>query len=199
MHRFAPISVLTAVLVTFFALPAARSQTVEFYATAAPTYLNHLYTVTGSGSNAGSDFSGYWFIPPTAGVTLNFEKPGPVTLGLDFRGSPKLGTPGLGSFLVGLKLNVKTAPFHLKPYGQLSLGYLDQSHTTGAGASAVTSSQAYLGFELLSGVDYPVASHIDIRIVEVGLGVTRYSAATGTNTNPSPSIVSLQSGVVVHF
>jgi hypothetical protein len=194
MHRFAPV----LVLVGLFAVPAARSQTVQIYGTVAPTYLNHLYTVTGS-TNPSTSTSGYWFVPPNAGLTLNFTKPGPVSVGLDFRGGPKIGTPGLGSFLVGIKVGVKPTVFQLKPYGQFSMGYLDQSHTTGSGLSATTNSQAYFAVEILGGVDYPVAPHIAIRVVEVGVGLTHYGANTGSNTSANPSIFSLQSGVVLNF
>jgi len=196
MHRFARIAVQFAALLSLSAALAAHAQTVQVYATAAPTYLTRLYTVNGSGATTSSDYSGVWFVPPNAGFTLSSTKPGAVNWGLDFRGGPKLGTPGLGSFLVGAKMSVKPTAFHLKPYGQLSIGYLDQSHKTGSGASQVTSSQSYLGVELLGGVDYPVAHHFEIRIVEIGVGFTHYGVSTGSNTSPNPAILSLQSGLV---
>ena len=192
MRRFAPF----AFVFCLFALPAAHSQTVEIYATAAPAYLSRMYTVTGSGATAGYDYSGVWFVPPNAGLTLSSNKPGAVNFGLDFRGGPKFGTPGLGSFLIGAKMSLKPTALHLKPYLQLSLGYLDQSHKTGSGSSAVTSSQAYFGTELLGGVDYPVGYHFEIRVLEVGVGFTHYGTATGSNVSPNPDIFSLQSGLV---
>jgi hypothetical protein len=131
-RRFALLPALFALLL----LPAAHAQSISIYGTASPAYLNHLYNLSGGPSPA-SDLTGKWFIGAEGGVTLNFSDSNKLAMGLDFRGGPQIGTPGFATALAGFKVASKTSPFHLKPYGQLSVGWMEQRHTTGTGASTV--------------------------------------------------------------
>ncbi len=174
---------------------AARAQGISVYGTVSPVYLNHLYTVNGTTSS----LAGQWLVGANAGVTLTFAQSGNVSMGLDFRGGPEIGTPGVGSALAGFKLGFQPPKSHFKPYGQFSLGWLEQRHNTGTGSFAVTDAESYFAVELLGGVDYPVAHHLDLRLVEAGVGTTRRIVTNGINTSTRPAIVSLNSGIVYTF
>jgi len=194
MTRFA----LIPLVVALFAIPAARAQTVSIYGTANPAYLNHLYTIT-STIPPQYTLAGSWFVGANAGVTINLPPSGPVSVGIDFRGGPEIGTPGLGSALAGIKLGFKQPLFHLKPYIQLSTGFLEQRHQTGSAVYAYTDNESYFGAELFGGVDYPIARHIDLRMLEVGLGTTHVVITNGINTTAHPEFLSLSSGIVFNF
>jgi hypothetical protein len=190
---------LTALILALFALPAAaRAQTISVYGTASPAYLNHLYTINNA-TPPQTTLSGKWFIGADAGVTFTFHETSPVTVGLDFRGGPEIGTTGLGTALAGLKLGFKPPVTNFKPYAQLSLGFLEQRHPTGSGAYAVTDAESYFVTEILAGVDYPIARHIDVRALEVGVGATRRIVTNGVNTATKPYPLSLSSGIVFNF
>jgi hypothetical protein len=190
--------ILLSAVLTISGLATARAQNIQVYATAAPTHLNHLYTVTG-GATPVASLSGNWFIGADAGVTFNFYHSPAVILGLDFRGGPEIGTPGLGSALVGFRIAGSNPVFHLKPYFQLSTGWMEQRHQTGSGAFTITDAETYIPFQIFGGVDYPVNKRIDIRVVEVGVGVTHILAPDGIETPSKPDMFTLKSGVVVNF
>ena len=194
MRRTALISLVMGL----FAFTAANAQTVSIYGTASPTYLNHLYTLS-SATNPQATLAGNWFVGFNGGVTFNFTGSGPITLGLDFRGGPEIGTPGLGSALAGLKVGFPSPALRLKPYGQFSIGYLEQRHQTGTGSALVKDAESYFAVELLGGVDYPVASHVDIRVLELGIGTSYVLVNNGINTRAKVGIFSVNSGVVFHF
>jgi hypothetical protein len=177
---------------------AANGQAVSVYATASPAYLNHLYTIS-SGTSPQYYLSGQWLVGANAGVTFTVSQTDKMSVGFDFRGGPEIGTPGIGTALAGVKLGFKPGIFHLKPYGQLSVGFLEQKHQTGSGAYTTIDAQSYFGVELFGGVDYPLARHVDIRVVEVGIGANHVVVNNGNNTKPSPEIFSLNSGLVFHF
>jgi hypothetical protein len=193
-RRFALLPALFALLL----LPAAHAQSISIYGTASPAYLNHLYNLSGGPSPA-SDLTGKWFIGAEGGVTLNFSDSNKLAMGLDFRGGPQIGTPGFATALAGFKVASKTSPFHLKPYGQLSVGWMEQRHTTGTGASTVLDAESYFVTELFAGVDYPVTRHLDLRLVEAGIGAGKVVVTNGINTGAHPEIFSLNSGIVYHF
>ena len=199
LRRLAPLSLLAAL----FALPSARAQSgnpsITVYATASPTYLNHLFTLSNT-TPATTTLAGQWFYGFNGGVTFNVPSSGNgVSLGIDFRGGPEIGTPGLANALAGLKLKFPSPAYRLKPYTQLSFGWLEQRHRTGTGSSTYYDAESYFATELFAGVDYPVTRHLDIRLVEVGGGLTHVLVTNGTNTQFHPDILSLNSGLVYNF
>ena len=195
LRRF---TLLPAILLALFALPMARAQSIDIYGTASPAFLNHLYNLS-NGVYPQADLTNQWFIGANAGVTLNFSDSGKITRGLDFRGGPEIGTPGLGTALVGFKVASDSAFFHLKPYGQFSVGYMEQRHSTGSGTYAVLDAEGYFLAEVFAGVDYPVTRRVDIRVVEVGGGLSKVIVTNGINTQSHPAIFSVNSGIVFHF
>jgi hypothetical protein len=192
-----------AILLLFAAssVASARAQDADrnilVYGAFAATHLNHLYTV--NGTTPGSTLTGSWFEGGNAGVTFNFYQGSSVALGLDFRGGPQIGTHGLGSALAGFKIASQAPILHVKPYTQLSIGWMEQRHNTGSGIAAVTDAETYVAVELLGGIDYPVSSHIDIRVVELGIGFDRVIDTNAINTTAKPTPFTVNSGVVFHF
>jgi hypothetical protein len=191
---------LLAICITFFLLPAAHAQNnIDVYVTAAPAHMSHLYTINNAAPTPQATLSGQWFYGANAGVTFHFYKGSGIDLGFDFRGGPEFGTPGFGSALAGLKFAMHPSTTRFKPYVQLSTGFAEQRHTTGSGAYATLNAEEYFAFEFLAGVDYPLTKRIDLRCAEVGIAPTHAIVTNGTALQSSPSIVTLNSGLVFRF
>jgi len=147
------------------------------------------------------------------GVTFNAVKAGPLNLGLDFRGSTDHSTTGADTAMFGPRLALRVPIIHIKPYIEAAGGYVATRTngtiaTPGGGNStatiASTITNQYAAWEIFGGVDVPILSHLDFRAVEIG-GGKGYLANAGvtninfTNTNTQISLLSIDTGIVVHF
>jgi hypothetical protein len=177
------LPVLLAALCIFAAVPV-RAQILSVYGTYSGLRAGNVNT-----SSSSSNSTDLWTNGFGGGVTVNFLPLHIISLGVDLRGSTSPGTPGADSGLAGIKLTIRPPLIHIKPYIQGSAGVL-VTRT----ASATLTNPAY---EILGGVDYPLMHFLDLRIIEVGGG--KEFGATFTSIAPAASLLTINSGIVLHF
>jgi hypothetical protein len=205
MIRTALLILVKLILVT--ALLAQNSDHLLLYATFSPLYLSGATTgEVPSGFLSASDQTGNLWAPGIGGgFTWNFVRVSSLTFGLDLRGSTKPGTPGADTAMIGFTLAGRPAHSPVRPYGQVSFGYLgSRAHDTtppysGNGpAPSGSFSSEYVAFEVFGGVDYSLRQHLDLRVIELGVGGgSEFSLFV---TNPShPVLFNLNTGAVFHF
>ena len=175
MHRFL-LSTLA-----LLSVPALHAQAVEIYVTGSYLHATNVPTnYQGSPTiPAMSPYTRIRTFGPGGGVTFNFLNLPFVKLGVDGRGSPHAA-------LGGLKLTAKPPIFHISPYLQGSIGYLNLLHNNANNQYAVA--------EVLGGVDVPLLPMLDFRVAEVGVG-----HAMDIVNSTKPTFITASSGLVVHF
>jgi len=184
---------------------AAHGQAVSIYATSSSGHFSNVQTgLALTGSGAQEQYTNFWASGIGGGVTLNFLPVGPVKLGFDLRGSTRPGTVGADTAMAGFRVGFNPPLIHLKPYIQASGGYvatrtvnLSTSPTNPSQTIGGTFTNQYAAWEILGGVDVPLASILDLRLIEIGGG----SGANilGTSGTPNISLFTFNTGVVVHF
>jgi hypothetical protein len=196
MRRLLPI------LLALFAT-AAHGQALSIYATYSPAHLSNVQTGAVYSATSGyiNQTTSYWSSGFGGGLTANFLPIGPLRIGFDLRGSVKPGSIGANYALFGVKVGVHPPVLKVRPYGQFSVGYLSSSTTNVSTAAGQTSGSIggifgnkYAAWEVMGGVDYPLLSHLDARIVEIGAG-----GALNIGGSYNPSLFTVNSGLVVHF
>jgi hypothetical protein len=200
MRRFLPLLLLVA------ATPA-HSQALSIYGTYSPSHLSNVETGAIYSATSGyvNQTTSYWSSGFGGGLTANFLPIGPLRIGFDLRGSVKPGSIGANYALFGVKVGVHPAVIKFHPYGQFSVGYLSSSTTNVSTTPSTTSSPTtiptggifankYAAFEIMGGVDYPILSHLDLRIIELGGG-----GALSIGGSYKPTLFTVNSGLVLHF
>ena len=184
----------------FLALPLAHAQ-IAVYSTFSANHLSGVdtgvtYTPDAFQTNTTSFFANGF----GAGVTLNFLHLGPASLGFDARGSFSSGTPSAKSALGGVKLGFHPAHTRIKPYVQVSAGYV-QTHTAyrGTDPPSQTVTNNYGTYEFIGGLDYSVVHSIDFRVIELGVGRTFAPSIDFSSTGGNATLFSINSGLVFHF
>ena len=193
-----------ATLFLFSAL-AAHAQAASIYVTSSSGHYSNIQTgsvLTGSGYQ--EQYANFWASGVGGGVTLNFLPIGPVKLGFDFRGSTRPGTNEADTAMAGFRVGFNPPLIHLKPYVQASGGYVatrtlnvstnpsNPSQTVGG-----TFTNTYAAWEIIGGVDVPIAPVLDLRLIELG-GGTGMTVGLSSNT-PNISLFTVNTGVVLHF
>ena len=196
---FAPVLLLAA---------AAHAQVISIYATSSSDRFSNVQTgsvLTPSGVQ--NRYTNFWTTGVGGGVTFNFLPVGPVRLGLDFRGSTRQGTVGADTAMAGFKVGFHPPVIPIKPYLQASGGYVATrtvNVSSGVPPNSTFNNQ-YAAWEILGGVDFPLAPFLDVRLVEVGggtgYGVGIYNAGNGFlgGSQPTVSMFTVNSGLVFHF
>jgi hypothetical protein len=191
MRRYVLLGVLAACLVT-----NARAQVLAVYVTSSSGRFSNVQT--GTLLPSGPQYTNFWASGVGGGVTFNFLPVGPVKLGLDLRGSTRPGTTGADTAMGGFKLAFSPPLIHIKPYVQASGGYVStRTVNVTAGSNGGTFGNQYAAWEILGGIDIPLAPFLDLRAVEVG-GGTGISIPGGPST-PNISLFTVNSGLVLHF
>ncbi len=202
--------------------PCAHAQIFEAYATFSPTHLGNVQNGLTLASNGVANQYTYqtqytsFFAPAIGGgITLNVIPLGPVRLGVDVRGSTKPGTNGVDSALAGIKLAVKPPLLPIKPYIQISGGYLatrsngfNYSSNDGGTTTLVTGAtitNKYAAIEGIAGIDYHLLPFVNFRIAEFGYGKgysvgPNFSNNFGAVTTQNDlNFFTINTGLVVHF
>lgn len=154
----------------------------------------------------------------SGGVYYDFKSFGPVRVGVDLRAganhnnkSGSSATGGNGSaggqyVLGGLRGSVHTPFPWLKPYAQISVGYTHSDVTEPTDATTTGSVGApryydkFIQYEGFVGADIRIASFLDYRAVEVGLGnMNRIGSGSSLDGSSSVGVKSLSTGVVFHL
>jgi hypothetical protein len=196
---FAPVLLLAA---------AAHAQVVSIYATSSSARFSNVQTGTNlTPSGYQNQYTNFWTTGIGGGLTFNFLPVGPVRLGLDFRGSTRQGTVGADTAMAGFKVGFHPPVIPIKPYLQASGGYV-ATRTVNVSSDVPPNStfnNQYAAWEILGGVDFPLAPFLDVRLVEVGggtgYGVGTYNIGNGFIGGPHPTIsmFTVNSGLVFHF
>lgn len=184
---------MLAVLVA--ASSTARAQ-ISIYGTFSEDRVSNAVngTAPGSGYTYGS-FSNPGF---GGGITLTVLPLGPVSLGLDLRGSAHTGTPGDDTALGGVKLAVHLPLISLKPYLQASGGYLRTRTPAVVNLAPITATRGFAVYEILGGIDTRLLPLLDLRIIEIGAG--QGTQISGPNSDAGkPSLLTINTGLVFHF
>jgi hypothetical protein len=159
--------------------------------------------VTGTSPSAGQSGavnpSGFW-----GGAYYDFKDVGPVRLGIDFRGgeghSNKSASSSAGgkdstesySALGGVRGSFRSPYPWLKPYAQMSVGWTRSDAT-----ELQHTFDNFIRYEGFAGIDIHLASLLDLRPVEVGIGdMQRIGTGTGSS---SVFIRSIGAGIVLHL
>ena len=184
---------------------ASHAQAVSIYATSTSAHFTNVQTGSAyTTSGYQEQYANFWASGIGGGVTLNFLPIGPVKLGFDFRGSTRPGTAGADTAMAGFRVAFNPPFVHLKPYVQASGGYvatrtvnLSTSPSNPSQIVGGTFSNNYAAWEILGGVDVPLAPILDLRLIELGGGT---GMAVGLSSNP-PNIplFTVNSGLVLHF
>jgi hypothetical protein len=197
MRRILPL------LLALLATVTAHSQAVAIYGTFSPAHLSNVETGAVYSATSGyvNQTTSYWSSGFGGGVTVNFLPIGPLRIGFDLRGSVKPGSIGANYALFGVKVGVHPPVLKIRPYGQFSVGYLSSSTTnvsTPAGQTTGTIGgtfgNKYAAWEIMGGLDYPLLSHLDVRVLELGGG-----GALSIGGSYKPTLFTVNSGLVVHF
>jgi hypothetical protein len=190
--------VLLAALIFLFS-SGVNAQVVSIYATSSSGRFSNVATgAVSSGSGFQEQYTNFWAPGVGGGVTLNFLPVGPVRLGLDFRGSTRPGTVGADTAMAGLKLGFHPPLLRLKPYIQASGGYVaTRTVNVSTGNAGGTFENKYAAWEVLGGVDIPVAPFFDFRLIELGGGTG--INAFGSSNQPNISLFTVNTGLVLHF
>ena len=191
-------NVLMAALLLLSAA-AMRAQVAAVYVTSSSGRFSNVATgtiLTTSGFQ--EQYTNFWTSGIGGGVTLNFLPVGPLKLGFDLRGSTHPGTVGADTAMGGVKAAFNPPLIHIKPYIQASGGYVaTRTVNVTSGTNGATFNNKYAAWEILGGVDVPLAPFFDLRVIELG-GGTGVSVPGSSNT-PNISLFTINSGLVVHF
>lgn len=165
---------------------AAHAQ-ISLYGTFSDTRLSN---------NVDGSTGTYWNPGFGAGISVTTLPLGPVSLGLDLRGSSRSGTPGDDTVLAGLKLGARVPFIAFKPYIEAVGGYVRARTPAQAGLTSTTATRGFGAYEILGGIDTPLLSHLDLRMIEIGGGQgIQISGPTSSNI----SLLTINTGLVVHF
>lgn len=177
---------------------AAHAQAVSIYATSSSAHFTNVQTgsvLTGSGYQ--EQYANFWASGVGGGVTLNFLPIGPVKLGFDFRGSTRPGTAGADTAMAGFRVAFNPPLIHLKPYVQASGGYVGTRTVNLTQTVGGTFTNKYAAWEILGGVDVPIASILDLRLIELGGGTGMTVGLS--SSQPNISLFTVNTGLVLHF
>jgi len=196
-------TVLLAALV-LLAVASAHAQ-VALYVTSSSDHLSSVATGLGlSGGTYQEQYTSFWTSGIGGGVTLNFLPLGPVKLGFDLRGSTRPGTIGADTAMGGFKVGFNPPLIHLKPYVQVSGGYvatrtvnISTSPSNPGQTVGGTFNNQYAAWEVIGGIDYPLVKFVDLRLVEVGGGSG--VSILGSTSTPNISLFTINTGIVLHF
>ena len=189
----------------------AHAQILSAYVTSTNARVANVQTGTVASTPSGTFTNQYTSLFTSGiggGVTFNFIPTGPVRVGFDVRGSTKPGTSGVDTALAGLRLGFKAPLIGLKPFVQASAGYLatrtanvSTVQTTGTTTTAVggTFTNKYIAYQFLGGVDYRIFPFVDFRILEFGIGKGYNTGISFSSSNPSVTLLDINTGLVIHF
>jgi hypothetical protein len=193
----------------------ARAQGMSIYFTSVNTRFTNVQNGQSYDNNTATYtnlFTTSWPAQFGGGATFNAVKAGPLNFGLDFRGSTNHSNTGADTAMFGPRLALRVPIVHIKPYIEAAGGYVATrtpgTVATNIGGAASTSpaniTNQYAAWEVFGGVDVPILPHVDFRAVEFG-GGKGYLANAGvsninfSNTNTQISLISIDTGIVVHF
>ena len=192
-----------ALLVT----PAAHAQLLSVYGTFTDTHVSNVETGDLLSANTYTEQYTSFNAPGFGGgVTLNALNLPVISFGLDLRGSSKPGNNGADTGLAGLKLTVHPPLLPIKPYVQVSGGYLatrTTNLTTFPSSSTTVSNGSFVNhyamYEVIGGIDYKLIHFVDLRLIEFGVGKAYNTGISFNGQNPSATVFTINSGIVFHL
>jgi hypothetical protein len=187
---------VVAVVAAFTCTITAHAQ-VGLYLNPVATRISNSVGDTGPYAFLGQNSKSQMFYGVDFGGYYDFFHGTKLNAGFDMRDSIVHGNNAmLNSFLVGVRVSGKPFDRPFKPYLQGSVGAGSSRAPTGG--AKTTRAQ----YGLFAGVDYPIAKHVDFRILEVGYSsLTTVSSETigGTSTIPASNLLNFSTGLVFRF
>jgi hypothetical protein len=196
------------------AVPCARSQdrqpnpdTFLLYGTFA---LTHVSSAPNDGGTDAADTSSITSKGAGIGVTFNVHRFSAVALGLDLRlayvpqGASSVQDTDSGKTnyeSLGIKGTFHFHHSRFVPYVEVSAGGLRANAATSSGDNV---SSTWSMFEYVGGIDYPLARHLSLRLIEIGGGGGTPTNSADNPKNPSvpepkTNLFTLNSGLVLCF
>jgi len=149
---------------------------------------------TGPFAFLGDNTTSRMFYGVMIGGYYDFYHAAKLDVGVDIRDNIIHGNnASLNDFSIALRVSPKPTLFVFKPYGELAVGAASSKPPT----SSVHRSKASI--EGRVGIDYPVAKHLDLHVIEVGYGTadTINSGNFGSGISfPNSKLLSFSSGLV---
>ncbi|WP_158794186.1 outer membrane beta-barrel protein [Granulicella sp. L60] len=172
---------------------AAHAQ-VGVYVNPIGIHVSNSETDTGPFAFLGDNTKGRTFYGVNIGGYYEFFQNQNIVASVDLRdGFVKSNNASLNSFLVGGRVASKPLANSFKPYVQLSIGL----GTTKPPTSTLRLNR--FEYDILGGVDYTLAKHVDFRMVELGYGsVSTVNSGDfgGTNSLPASHLFTVSTGLV---
>ncbi len=135
----------------------------------------------------GGKTTDYWSTGFGVGIYYDAYHLGPISLGLDLRGSAaKQVKTGLG----GVRLAIHPPILPLKPYVE---GLVGGTNSTNIYNTANTN----FVYQVVGGLDYTIIPHFDFRAIEIGYG--KISSGITTASTPRSTLINVSSGIAIHF
>ncbi len=196
MRRALPLAFAAALLA---GTPARSQDRIEVHATATVEHFSDIPTgVAGTAAGYQLQYAGLTRPGFSGGVTVSVLRLPLLTVGVDVRGAASHGTSDFDDALFGLRFAAKLPHARWKPWVEGAAGFLAarQANISPAASGQTTTTGQYAShfalYEGIAGVDYPLRKHLNIRIVEVGLG-SSFGATRNT------AVFQASTGVVLHF
>ena len=182
--------------------PAAHAQILSVYATYSPTRFSNVLTGTTLNPQGTTySYASPWTNIIGGGITVGLLPIGPVHIGLDIRGSSHPNTVGSDTAMAGIRIGFKPPLLLIKLYVQASGGFVaTRSYNVGTGALVNgTFNNHYAAYEIIGGVDHKLLPILDLRIIEFGVGKRYNTGISFSKSQPNINILTLNSGMVLHF
>ncbi|MDE1162836.1 MAG: outer membrane beta-barrel protein [Acidobacteriaceae bacterium] len=192
-HLFPALALAVASL---FASSTAQAQ-VGIYLNPVVTHVGISTPDTGTYAFLGDNTTSRWFGGVDIGGYYDFFHAEKFDAGIDIRDTIQhANNASLNQFTIAARVAAKPVRYGFRPYGQLAVG----SGSTKAPHSNIKATR--LAWAITGGADYPIAKHVDFRVIELSYGtVTTISSETERiNANISAAkLVTLSSGLVFRF
>jgi hypothetical protein len=193
----------TFALIIFVFLTSALSTHAQF-----AVYGN--FDATHASLSSGQD--SFWTYGPNVGIYYDFIHLGPLALGADARANYLFGNQyKYRSALFGVRASAKVPMLPLRPYAQFSVGAGGPKYSGNSGQAVATIGPLLppnplpinwsnkFQYMIFGGLDVTLIPHLDLRAAEIGYG--RMSGVNNGNSgnNPTDSLVTVGTGLVVRF
>ena len=184
-----PVFCLSLALVTV----GAHAQ-IGLYLNPAGIRISNSQKDTGPFAFLGDNVTSRMFYGVTMGGYYDFYHAAKADIGVDLRDTIVHGNDAsLNAFSLGIRVSPKPTLFVFKPYAEIAVGAASSKPPT---SSVHRSKATYNGYV---GLDYPVAKHLDIHVIEVGYGTAQTINSGnfgGPIVSPASNLLSFSTGLI---
>jgi hypothetical protein len=176
-----------------FGATGAQAQ-IGLYLNPAAIRISNSQKDTGPFAFLGDNVTSRFFYGVTMGGYYDFYHAAKLDVGVDVRDTIVHGNDAnLNAFQLGLRVAPKPTLLVFKPYAELAVGDASSKPPTSSVHRSNVTVDGYVG------IDYPVAKHLDIHVIEVGYGTAKTINSGnfgGAVAFPASKLLSFSSGLV---